>query len=666
MEQNKEELQKETKKPAVKKLTDAEKEKLKEKERLAKEKAKAKEKEKLAKEKEKQKEKEKLAREKEKAKEKERLAKEKEKQKEKERLAKEKEKAKQKERLSKEKAKEKEKLAKEKQTKPKTIVKKDDSLSKKIIIEPEKKKSLEDIVKHDNKEVKDKENDKPLDHVEILRKKMEAQKKLNETPIEKKDNDIITKLQKVSVDDDVEVSNDNNEEANLKEQIELLTKQLSEKDEVINKTNAELNDKISELTILTNSIASKTTEAELLKKIDELKAENEKLKNNKVVEVSNEVKEEAVKKEATPIDINSDLVKDIVSKGDILLRIKLLNERIAEKDAQIKIVEDELNSLSEEDIVAIEFKKQINSIRDSRNEFVKNANDELVILSNQIKQTEENLLTKKRSLASKKEEISAFDENIKTQRLSYAEKDEQLSIRSRMYAECDALSVDVSIYDEEFKKLCSRYKKILSFSEEKANEFNELETNLISLYLKKLKDEKVENDENYKESIEERDNLLNELNNLNQIYEQIKDIKQAEINVSTDELQKAFAKVCGKLSKIDTCLEERTCVEEVLRTVDPEVSAYLNAFNEKEIILYNINDKKSKMTNENKQRFELIINDDNEKISYLDGIIQNYENNEKVLFYKNLIKSIEELKDKRKVFASKADELKEQIKALNK
>ena len=35
-----------------------------------------------------------------------------------------------------------------------------------------------------------------------------------------------------------------------------------------------------------------------------------------------------------------------------------------------------------------------------------------------------------------------------------------------MYAECDALSVDVSIYDEEFKKLCSRYKKILSENSE--------------------------------------------------------------------------------------------------------------------------------------------------------------------------------------------------------
>ena len=91
-----------------------------------------------------------------------------------------------------------------------------------------------------------------------------------------------------------------------------------------------------------------------------------------------------------------------------------------------------------------------------------------------------------------------------------------------------------------------------------------------------------------------------------------------------------------------------------------------DAFAEKEKILYDINADEAKLNDNNKEHLEIIINDNKKKIGFLDEIIKKNEDNEKIIFYKQLLKSIAEIKDKEAVIKVKAEELKAKIETAEK
>lgn len=667
-----------------------------------------KEKEKLALQKQKEKEKAKQAAIKAKEKEKARQAALKAKEKEKAKLAlqkeKEKEKAKQAALKAKEKEKEKQvvtKSASSKSTTPikstpqvveekekKVVLEKQESVMKKEVTDENdnktpvkndlnklfetKKKTTEEVVRHEDALLAD---EKPSDHVAILRKKMEAQKKL-------KENQNSNQLEF----NPLELHTDNNNESQLneiisklEETINLLTGEVKEKDALINKQDLEIKDKSDQILILTNSIVSKTNEADLVKEIDLLKKENEnlkqeleeknlvvsELKNKETLDNSQEVEET---KEKNHIDINNPDIQEIIAQGDILLRIKLLNQRISEKESRIQLFEDELNKLTEADIQARDFKKEIKALRDNRHEFIQNTNNRLQELTELIKKDEAKLRLRKEEYEAKGKEIKDFDKKLSERKLTFTEKEKEMSIRSRIVAEYDSLGIKVNEIEEYFKKTITQYKNELASAERKVEELNNEENKLIENNLQKIREYKTSMNKDYKEDLETRSDLLAELDKLTLIYNEMKNSKAVEKMeadaVALDEMKKEYAKLTGKLGLIDSRYAERVNVEEVLRTIDPDVSGYLKAFEEREKLIFDINEINNKLKDEstdNLEHLELLVNDYQTRIKYLEAVISKSEGHEKVVFYKQLLKSMAELKDKEALIKARVNELKVKI-----
>ena len=542
--------------------------------------------------------------------------------------------------------------------------------SKKKEEEKPAKKSLDDIIKHDQ-EHEPVKSDKPFDHVEVLRKKMEAQKKLNEEiKASEKDNDIKKKLQALTSAnlDELEESVEKEKE-NIKEEIsEEYNSQIRDLEDKISKLNEEVKERDEQIAVLTNSIVAKSNETDLLKEIEALKQEISALKENK--------KEERVeeKEEPNKVDINSSEVQSIIAQGDILLRIKLLNERIAEKDAQIKLVEDELNSLTEKDIFATTFATQIKIIRDDRKDSVVNANKKLVTISKNVKNAEVELNKKVVARDKKKEELDNFDTELAEKKLSYLEKEDQLKVRAKLITEYDSISVKVDEARENFIKQVKIYKKIIKEAELFVEHCNQQESDLIELYLRKLREERSNENKDYNESKKEREDMLQELNKLNSIYEEMKaqNIINDEELPSVEEIdamKKEYARLLGKLEMIKNRYQERSEVEDVLRTVDPEVSEYLKAFNEKERLEFDLAEKKKlaseEITPEMKARLGEVVVETQDRIDALSKVVAANEDNEKVVFYKQLLGSMAELKEKEVIFKERAEKLKLEIERVD-
>ncbi|MBO4666970.1 MAG: hypothetical protein J5666_02420 [Bacilli bacterium] len=558
---------------------------------------------------------------------------------------------------------------KESSAKGTDLTKKIKAASEKKSSEAPAKKSLDDIIKHDQEVVK---SDKPLDHVEVLRKKMEAQKKLNEDiEASEKDKDIKKKLQALASANLEELEEDaEKEKAAIKEAVsEEYNSQIKELEKTIEKLNEEVKERDEQIEVLTNSIVSKANEADLLKEIENLKQEITALKEEKKEEPKEETKEVIENK----VDINSSEVQAIIAQGDILLRIKLLNERIAEKDAQIKLVEDELNNLTEKDIFATTFATQIKIIRDDRKESVVNANKKLVTISKNVKNAEVELNEKIVSRDKKKAELDEFDKKLSESKLTYLEKEEQLKIRAKLIAEYDSISVKVDEARENFIKQVKIYKKIIKEAELFVENCNKQESELIDLYLRKLREERSNENKDYNESKKERESMLQELERLTEIYEEMKShniINDEELPSveEIDAMKKEYAKILGKLEMIKSRYQERSEVEDVLRTVDPEVSAYLKAFNEKESLELDNARKEEEMilaTSDMRDSISDAIEKNNDRIAELDKVIKENEDNEKVVFYKQLIGSMQELKEKELLFKEKAEKLRIEIERID-
>ena len=269
----------------------------------------------------------------------------------------------------------------------------------------------------------------------------------------------------------------------------------------------------------------------------------------------------------------------------------------------------------------------------------------------------------------KKEELDNFDKELSEKKLSYLEKEEQLKVRAKLITEYDSISVKVDEARDNFIKQVKIYKKIIKEAELFVERCNQQESDLIDLYLRKLREERSNENKDYNESKKEREDMLQELNKLTAIYEEMKSqniINDEEIPSveEIDAMKKEYAKLMGKLEMIKNRYQERSEVEDVLRTVDPEVSEYLKAFSEKDRIEFDNNEKNELLkdaTSEMKEKLEGIINDNNQKISELDKFIKDNEANEKVVFYKQLLNSMAELKDKEVIFKERAQKLKMEI-----
>lgn len=566
-----------------------------------------------------------------------------------------------------------------------------------------------------------------IDHVAILKKKMEAQKKLKENMLDEAQPS--KPSIKFEVENNVDIINDeiqqkneelSNEVESLKLENKKLKAEMSDKVETLKQENemlksnmfgevetlkneneklkseisglmADINDKEEKLIILTNSIVNKSTENELAKEVEILRKENKDLQDK--IEMINdnnpEEIEESKNDELTQVDDevkdNEDaLTFDVIDKGELSFRIKLLNERIAEKDNQIKLVEEELNNLTEKDIIAEGFASEIKTIRKLRKESIAQANLDLNELAKLVKSSEAKLIEKQEAYSVKCDEIKSFDEKLKSKKLSYTEKEVELNARSILYAAKDSLFVEIESHEENYKKLLNRYKVRLEKAESSLEKLNSAEADLLNRYLSQLREDKSNNNEDYQMQLMERNALYEELNKLKKEMEVTYtnedkiSFEQFDINA----LKADLAKYSGKLVLISEKYTEREKIEKVLLKNEQSIKDYCDAFKNRETVLFNINENnlrikslEVKLSNENDdikkellkgkiESINIIVTDDKEKANYYNSIIEKSRDDEKVAFYIKLINSMIELKDKEKEYTIKVENIKANIAKL--
>lgn len=596
------------------------------------------------------------------------------------------------------------------ETKKKSTVKKDvkEELVEKVE-EKEKvqvKSELNDLMKLlDSKKNSQKINktsgsldEQTYDHKEILRKKMDAQKKLNEKNLDEKQSVLPKPLPKL---EDIMGSADLEEEL-VNEELENLRKENERLNAEVKSLSEDVSIKEEKILVLTNSFVGKSNELELSRELEELKKQNELLKeelDKKNIIIANnqsndlntkeglnkvsDVKENLSGESNEPLldeKVSNKEIKIKVSyddKGELALRLRLLNDRIAEKDRQITLVENELNKLSEKDIVAESFTVKIKEVRKVRNEYVKQANTELEELAKLVKNNEEKVSSKKSAYDEKCKEIDAFEKEYKALQLSYLEKQEKIKIRTKLNAEKDSLFVIVDQAEENYKKLLLRYKNTLKQVEMRIQKFNDAESEIINLYLNQLRVAKTQENTDYLAQKEEKNNLMLELEALlKKIHGEDKEENTDFDSYDLNNLKNEYSKVLGKLHIISTKIKEREKVEKVLIGNEKVVKEYYDAFTKREIAIFNINENTSKLeilennSQEEKanyiEKIKILIEDDKEKVDYFTKIIEKVKEDEKVIFFISLINSIAELQEALREYKKKEQSLKNIINELDK
>ena len=523
-----------------------------------------------------------------------------------------------------------------------------------------------------------------FNHVEILKKKIQAQKKLNEdvsqNPLKVQISEESEKIA-FELDQDNKILEEDNRHLNTEiEKLKLENEDLKKKVEDLVDN---VNQKDEKIIVLTNSMVGKSSEVELAKELEVLKKENEALRLElqcKEAEEKPEVKEEKVEiKEVPAPKVNTN------EKGEIALRIKLLNERIAEKSDKINEVEQELNQLSEKDIVEESFTTKIKEIRCIKKESIKQANFELENLAEQVKSSEEKVLNKKKVYEEKVKELVAFDKSLENKPMNYTDKEEAAKVRTKLAIEKDSLFVDIETNEEYYKKLLKRYENRLTQAEERVKVLEKAENELVEFYLNKLKEAKTRENEDYKSEKLERERLLKELDFLSQKIEDTIVTEEEPLTIDSYDLEKItkdYAKVVGKLNLINQKYEERSKVEKIILKNEQVVKDYYDAFCNRELCLFNIDENTNKVSSINKEMeneestekqeaaknkiesLNNLIADDKQKVEYYSKIIEDNRENEKVDFYIKLINSMAELKSAEKEFKVKAEKLLEKIKTL--
>ena len=458
--------------------------------------------------------------------------------------------------------------------------------------------------------------------------------------------------------------------------IENLLSELDHKNEVIKELQNEVNAKDNELGILS---------LQLEKVKDELK--NGKAEPKKEVEITPEVVQ-------------------IKETGEILIRINVIKEKIQEKNEQIKAVEDELDKLSEKDIIDKDFLNEVRRIRLDRNSLIEATQEQLKALAKTVTDNEKVLESDKKQLALKDEEIAKFNEKLK-EKMSYADREQLLYDRSKVIASRDSLAIHIEVLSENCQKYYDRYNREFTHLEESVNALNKQEEELIKVYLEKLRSEKGGDNPDYVSNVEERDALIEELGKLNQEMDSRRQEEATILSVTNNRpakpdedevlvgLRSKLAQIEGKLIKINDVRNERLQVEKVLRTSDKPVIDYLTLMASKETLTYMISEdqkrldkanvdlrdhplkakkslfgkvkydpvdmEKDKARRDEIKRLENALLENKKKLDEVNENLKKYDFDEKVLFYKKLLVSIEELNAKDLELTKRASDLKDSI-----
>ena len=424
------------------------------------------------------------------------------------------------------------------------------------------------------------------------------------------------------------------------------------------------------------------------------------------------------KREISKLENNERVITSPNNQNEeILQRIKLLEQEIYQRDQQIMQMRDRYSNVDEQSIVDPEFKNKIRRIRDMKRELNTSFEDEKIYLNKSIYQVEQ-------QIKQKKVEIDAAKAKVDNIEKEYSGQTDRTSLGREVYLNKKGTAViELELFeeklrrltDEDLKSLQDRYSYLTESYNERIEQLNKSEADIISYYLNEMKSNLIKNDVNYNAKVEEKDYLVKQLNELNvaqqetqttlmknnmalsKAIETNKEIKAQLLIDKKENLEKNIKKLendykvkndeCNELIKklnlVNQKYDERVKAKVGIESSDSTIIEYLQL--KKDIDSYTkeyrdnideasaITEQLDNSTEATMDRTEMlhlrakerdldIINTDLlAKIEFFKKKLNFLANDEKIVYYTNLVNSIKEIETKGHEFNEYIEKLKTEI-----
>ena len=413
--------------------------------------------------------------------------------------------------------------------------------------------------------------------------------------------------------------------------------------------------------------------------------------------------------------------KYVMNKNqDMYQRIHNLEQEIYQKDQQLQLIRQQFNDINEEKIIDPEFKRKIRRVRNIKKELNESFEEEKKFINRSIIQVEQQINQKKIEVANAKEKVETIEKEYagQTDRTSLG-RESYLSKRGKALIELELFEDRLQKLSGELVDLKERYDYLVQCYDERVEQLNQSEKEIIDYYLNEMKSDLIGKDKAYSVKNEEREDLIRQLNELNQaqqqtqtalwqnnqviskaletnreIKEQILSDKKQNIDQSIRRLENEIQEkntMCNNLTSllgtVNLKYGERINAEKQIRMTDETVVNYLKIAGDNEDLTQEYHDNLNQ-TQEVTEKIDALANNPDQKsevlrlrakledldilksdliakIEFSRKKMENLRNNEKVLYYTRLIESIKELKNKQEELKLNIEKLKTEISEKN-
>ncbi len=416
---------------------------------------------------------------------------------------------------------------------------------------------------------------------------------------------------------------------------------------------------------------------------------------------------------------NNDQQYAMNKNQDIYQRIHNLEQEIYQKDQQLQLIRQQFNDINEEKIIDPEFKRKIRRARDMKKELNESFEEEKKFINRSIIQVEQQINQKKIEVTNAKEKVETIEKEYagQTDRTSLG-RESYLSKRGKALIELELFEDRLQKLNDELVDLKGRYDYLIQCYDERIEQLNQSEKEIIDYYLSEMKSDLIGKDKIYSVKNEEKEDLIRQLNELNQaqqqtqtallqnnqviskaletnreIKEQILSDKRQNIDQSIRRLENEIQEkniMCNNLisllNTVNLKFGERVSAEKQIRATDV-VANYLKIANDTEDLTQEYHDNLNQ-TQEVTEKIDALVSNPDEKsevlrlrakledldilksdliakIGFSRKKMENLVNDEKVLYYTKLSESIKELKDKQEELKLNIEKLKAEISEKN-
>lgn len=455
-----------------------------------------------------------------------------------------------------------------------------------------------------------------------------------------------------------------------------------------------------------NNFELDETKQKLEEYSQKLKEYQEELEKNKadlslLVQRKNQEIERLTKDYETKIQAK-DNEKNMI-KAEKEQRIRELQQKIQEKDAMIDKINQEVQRLTEDDILDPEFRRKIRVIRDMRRECEEKAEKQEEEHLRNVKAAKERIDAKNLEIDVINDKIFQLEMNFRKKAdYSDAAKDEYEKTKSKLLLERQLQEEKLHEFEDDMSRLQSKHEEFLKNNAAEIEKLNNQEADTIEFYLNKLRRSRAKQMERKAES---------EKSELNQELDQLKDEEPenqkpdvievdppfppkkdenpgGDLENEINELTRQYSEYYRQITELKTEQDKRVDAEKRLRLNEKKVYDYcsskinldecLKAYQEKSRLIETKENELNQTGNRPEDRnaqlklkaelqdLEVHRNDLRAKIDFYRKQIQDLEKAEIVQKYKSLLAQMEKINIILKEKREKAQEIKALVQAKTK